>query len=233
MDSLADYRARHAIHYNLRMKEEQEKAAQIAAKLAEEQAERDRITQFNNSFIKKIDDLSIIILICDLPSVMVAYLTELNNDLETHITKWNDEKDVDMMKKLGDVIMKVFESVNQNNITKINFNNREDVNASKLISQTMNSILSKVGIQHEDDNLEVEYEMDCTADEEFARQLYLNEQAAVNHIPPNFMNNAAQPTRRQRRARQPQAGPDPNVDGVQPVVVPRPRGRPRRNPTAN
>jgi hypothetical protein len=130
-------------------------------------------------------------------------------------------------------LLKVFESVNNNNITKINFNNRDDIEISKQIRKTMNAILSKVGIQHEDDNLEVEYEMDCTADEEFARQLYLQEQATVNDLPVNI-NDV--PNRRQRRAaaaatprvRVPRVVIDPHADGVPPT--PRPRGRPRRNP---
>lgn len=235
MDNLADYRARHAMQYNQRVQEEREKETQIAAKLAAEHAERERINHFNNTFIKEVENLSVILLICDLPAVMSSHLNELNGNLELYISNWNDNKDAEMMKRLGDVVLKVFESVNQNNITKINFNNRDDIEVSKQIRLTMNSILSKVGIQHEDDNLEVEYEMDCTADEEFARQLYLEEQARVNPIPNNINDIAGPvPNRRQRRAaaattprvRVPRNVTDPHVDGVPPT--PRPRGRPRR-----
>ena len=248
MDNLAEYRARHSQQYNQRVKEEHEKELQIAAKLAAIHAERERINHFNNTFIKTVENLSTILLICDLPEVMSTHLNELNTNLESHITNWNDNKDPEMMKHLCDVVLKVFESVNQNNITKINFNNRNDIEISKQIRQTMNAILSKVGIQHEDDNLEVEYEMDCTADEEFARQLYLEDQARNNILPINFQNNPIDPlpNRRQRRRRniatnniEPvvnntntnvNANADVNVNTIIDTPRHRGRGRPRRNP---
>jgi len=244
MDNLAEYRARHAMQYNQRVKEERDKETLIAAQLAAEQEKRIKMDHEYNLLIKTIDNISIILLVCESSSIMTMQLEELNSSLNTYIDKYNISKDSEPMKGISDVVLKVFESLNQNSFTKINFNNVDDINASKHIRETMNIILSKVGIQHESDNLVVEYEMDCNEDEEIARRLYLEEERQINRVP-----NIVEQPRQQARERRPRAPRRPRVahvetnaqeaienTEVQPLqrinenvhVVHRPRGRPRR-----
>ena len=232
MDTLTEYRARHALEYQKRLQEEKIKEAQNALELAEKLAEEERIKAFNAAFIDDIVSCSVKLLLCNSSINMLEILAELNNNIDLNIHKWSDSNNTDinnqMMKKIVDAVLKVFESVNNNSITKINFNNRHDINTSKNIQQTMKSILNKVGIQHEDDNLEVNYEMDCSQDEEFAQRLYLEEQQRVNRLLPQQI--APHPNRRQPRAASvdiPQVHVDPRIDGVPPTPR-RGRGRPRR-----
>ena len=232
MDILTEYRAKHALEYQKRLQEEKIKEAQNALELAEKLAEEERIKVFNAAFIADIESSAVKLLLCKSSLQMLEILVELYNNIDLNIHKWSDSNNTDnqMMKKIVDAVLQVFESVNNNSITKINFNNRHDITTSKNIQQTMKSILSKVGIQHEDDNLEVNYEMDCSQDEEFAQRLYLEEQQRINNLMPHHI--APQPTRRQRRAASvdiPQVHIDPTIDGVPPTPR-RGRGRPRRNP---
>ena len=229
MESLAEYRARHALEYQKRVQEENAKAQIIAAELAEKLAEETRIREFNAAFITNIESCATKLLVCHDSAHMLEILLELDSNIEMHIHKFTSVNNVtsddqSIMKKIVDAVLKVFESVNNNTDTKINFNDREQINTSKAIQQTMKAILGKAGIQHEDENLEINYEMDCTQDEEFAQRLYLEEQQRVNALVPP-------PNRRQRRAASvniPRVHVDPHADGIPPT--PRGRGRPRRNP---
>ena len=236
MESLADYRAKHALEYQKRIQEEKAQEQRIAEELAEKLAEETRIREFNAAFITNIESCAIKLLVCHNSTQMLEILLDLDNNIDVHIHKFTsvNTDDQSMMKKIVDAVLKVFESVNNNTDTKINFNDREQINTSKAIQQTMKALLGKVGIQHTDDNLEVNYEMDCTQDEEFAQQLYLEEQQRVNarfpHIPP-APAPVPTPNRRQRRAAAiviPRVHVDPSTDGIPPT--PRGRGRPRRNP---
>jgi hypothetical protein len=255
MESLADYRAKHAVEYQKRLEEENAKAQRIEAELAEKLAEEQRVLAFNNAFIANIESCATKLLVCHHTMHMLEILLDLDSNIDTHIDKFKNVNNVNnvnnmnpnnqnMMKQIVDAVLKVFESVNNNTSAKINFNDREEINTSKCIQQTMKAILGKVGIQHEDENLEVNYEMDCTQDEEFAQQLYLEEQQRVNnHVPPPLLHNipnipnipnAPLPNRRQRRAASvniPRVHVDPREDGIPPT--PRGRGRPRRNQQQN
>lgn len=257
MDSLADYRARHALQYNQRVKEENDKEMLKAAQLAAEETKRIKMNDEYKILITNITDISIIVLVCESLVIMQMQLEEIKSSLTTYIDTYNITKDSEFMKGISDVVLKVFESVNHNTFTKINFNNIDDINASKNIRETMNILLSKVGIQHETDSLAVEYEMDCNEDEEIARRLYLEEENRVNTMP-NVVEERPIPQLYERPARRPraprppraprqniqaiveanvqEATPVPEVQPLQPLepnnenapIVPRPRGRPRR-----
>ena len=253
MDSLVDYRNRHAMAYNKRIQEEREKEALIAAANSAEEEKRNIMKNTHDLFIKNITDISIILLVCESASVMQFQLEQLNVSLTNHISTFNITKESEMMKSICTAVLKVFDSVNQNGFSKINFNNLEDVSNSKRICETMNTILSKVGIQHESDSVEVKYEMDCNQDEEIARRLYLEEENIINVLPNNVQQRFVEqniPNRPVRRPRQPRLprqpvvipvvnaqtpAPAQAVQPVQPIIentnavqVPRPRGRPRR-----
>ena len=231
MESLADYRAKHAMEYKKRLEEEAIKAEKLAAELAEKLAEEQRVLAFNNAFITNIESCATKLLICHHTMHMLEILLDLDSNIDTHIDKFKNvnPNNQNMMKQIVDAVLKVFESVNNNTCAKINFNDREEINISKQIQQTMKAIFGKVGIQHEDENLEINYEMDCTQDEEFAQQLYLEEQQRLNNLPLP-LQQPQQPNRRQRRVASvniPRVHVDPREDGIPPT--PRGRGRPRRN----
>jgi hypothetical protein len=220
------------MEYKKRLEEETIKAEKLAAELAEKLAEEERVRAFNAAFIENIESCATKLLVSYHSMHMLEILLDLDSNIDTHIDKFKNIniEAQSMMKLVVDAVLKVFESVNNNTSAKINFNDREEINISKQIQQTMKAILSKVGIQHEDENLEVNYEMDCTQDEEFAQQLYLEEQQRLNNLPPQQQL----PNRRQRRVASvnvPRVHVDPREDGIPPT--PRGRGRPRRNQAQN
>jgi hypothetical protein len=69
-------------------------------------------------------------------------------------------------------ILELFESVN-NTHAKINLHNPNDVNTSNDIRKLIRELLYDCGVldSNEDTSLDMEYDMDCSRDEEIARQL--------------------------------------------------------------
>jgi hypothetical protein len=228
MDLLSDYRAKHAMEYNNRIKLEQQKTQQSAEEIAKENERLIHIRNFNSAYIRNLEKIAVMLLVCESVVLMKTYIENLTTIINENIDKWNNEKDPEMMKQLTSSVLMILENVNNNTFYKINFNNTQEIEASNIIKMHMKNILNAVGIiQDENEILDVQYDMDCTADEEYARQLFAEEQQRHNNnLPP-------QGNRRQRRAAAaaiPILPTQPNTNGTD--IVPRRRGRPRRNPLA-
>ena len=231
LNDLVAYRAKHALQYTKRIQELTEKEAQFAAKEAAAAAERERIMRFNNAFIDEIVNVSLIISYSDSLEDILRVLEDLHTHIVSHIAQWNEEKDAQMMKKIVDAVLQVFECINQNKTTKVNFHKHNDVLSSKKIHTVMNAIFSIVGIQHESDSIDIHYDMDCSKDEELAQRLQRElqqrptypvhaDQTINANIPslyvPEIHNGAA-------------AAPGGHEAPAAAPIVRRPRGRPRRH----
>jgi hypothetical protein len=70
--------------------------------------------------------------------------------------------------KLSQIGLDLIEAINTNPHISIDFNNTIHVTASQEVQKTVKEILGLCGL---DDTLEVQYNMDCSRDEEIARQL--------------------------------------------------------------
>jgi hypothetical protein len=70
--------------------------------------------------------------------------------------------------KLSQIGLDLVETINTNKFTMTDFNNHVHVLMSRDVHAIVKSILSLCGI---DDNIEVQYEMDCSQDEEIARRM--------------------------------------------------------------
>jgi hypothetical protein len=70
--------------------------------------------------------------------------------------------------KLAQIGLGLVEAINTNGFISIDFNNTIHVTASQEVQITVKSILGRCGI---DDTIEVQYNMDCSRDEELAREL--------------------------------------------------------------
>ncbi len=77
-------------------------------------------------------------------------------------------KDTLDKQKLAQIGMNLVESINTNPYISIDFNNTIQVTASQEVQKTIKVILGLCGI---DDDIEIQYNMDCSRDEEIARQL--------------------------------------------------------------
>ena len=63
--------------------------------------------------------------------------------------------------------LKVLDAINNNQAIKTDFNNRMQVRTSQEVQENVKKILELCGIE----GVEVNYEMDCSQDEDIARQL--------------------------------------------------------------
>jgi hypothetical protein len=102
------------------------------------------------------------------------------DEIKTHVTMNQIKKTVDEMleiiesnkeldkQKLSQIGMSLVEAINTNKFTVTDFSNQIHVLMSRDVHAIVKSILSLCGI---DDTIEVQYDMDCTRDEEIARQL--------------------------------------------------------------
>ncbi len=105
-------------------------------------------------------------------------LEKFVEDIKTHTTMNQIKKTVNEMletiddkldkQKLSQIGLSLVEAINTNKFTVTDFNNQTHVLMSRDVHEIVKSILSLCGI---DDTIEVQYEMDCSRDEEIARQL--------------------------------------------------------------
>ena len=80
-------------------------------------------------------------------------------------------------------------AINTNPFISIDFNNTIHVTASQEVQKVVKEILDQCGI---DDDIEVEYNMDCSLDEELARELA----TTVEPIPPVVRRPRGRPRKR-------------------------------------
>ena len=107
-------------------------------------------------------------------------LKKLVEDIKTHTTMNQIKTTVNEMletiesdealdkQKLSQIGLDLVETINTNKFTVTDFNNHIHVLMSRDVHAIVKSILSLCGI---DDSIEVQYDMDCSQDEEIARQL--------------------------------------------------------------
>ena len=121
------------------------------------------------------------------------------DEIKTHVTMNQIKKTVDEMleiiesnkeldkQKLSSIGLSLVEAINTNTFIVTDFSNQIHILMSRDVHAIVKSILSLCGI---DDNIEVQYDMDCSMDEEIARQL-------AQEAPPPI---ARRPRGRPRRA---------------------------------
>lgn len=105
-------------------------------------------------------------------------LEKLVEDVKTHTNMSQIKKTVQEMlkiiddkldkQKLSQIGLVLVEAINTNQFTMTNFNNQNHILMSRDVHEIVKSILNLCGI---DDTIEVQYDMDCSRDEEIARQL--------------------------------------------------------------
>ena len=135
----------------------------------------------------------------------IENLEKLVEDIKTHTTMNQIKKTVNEMleiieseeealdkQKLSQIGLGLVEAINANRFTVTDFNNQLHVLTSRDVHAIVKSILSLCGI---DDTIEVQYDMDCSRDEEMARRMSVE--------PPVLRRRRARPaSARPRRASQ-------------------------------
>ncbi len=110
----------------------------------------------------------------------IQKLEKLVEDIKAHTTMNQIKTTVNEMletiesdealdkQKLSQIGLDLVETINTNKFTMTDFNNHVHVLMSRDVHAIVKSILSLCGI---DDSIEVQYEMDCSQDEEIARRM--------------------------------------------------------------
>lgn len=179
------------------------------------------------------------------PSMVCDALAVIFRGLEETKDVWGSD-DI-AASRIKECIMLLFESAAH---VHIQFNDAAQVEASKAIRSRMRDILACCGVLGEsDEDLEMEFDMDCSRDEEIARQLAAEmEQEAYGGFeapeptipfpmalvePPAPVLGLRQPRRRTRRAAVPRV-PDGFTEEqpADPQIPPPPRQRRRRTARA-
>lgn len=185
MDLLGDYRSLHHQRYleRERLREEEEKV-----RLAAEQAEKQRIQEY-------VADLHVFCNVLE----SACCIAEAKQVLENI----KDKLDVNIKHEdLLGIGGKILEVLHSNPNVKINLLEPSDIQASQDIKELSKLILTTLGLDASD--IDLEFEMDCSKDEEIARALAES-----------------------------WGSPLPALPIINPPVIPRRRGRPRKNRDTN
>jgi len=96
------------------------------------------------------------------------YIESLANHTTLDQVKNTTTEILEFVEKAGsDFGLKVLDAINNNQAIKTDFNNRMQIRMSQQVQENVKKILELCGIE----GVEVNYEMDCSQDEEIARQL--------------------------------------------------------------
>jgi len=87
-----------------------------------------------------------------------------------------EDPDIDKQ-KLGPIGLSLVEAINTNKFITVDFHNTIEVTASQEVQRIVKTVLKICGV---DDDIEVQYTMDCSRDEELARELA----QTVDPVPP-------------------------------------------------
>jgi hypothetical protein len=137
-------------------------------------------------------------------------ISEIHESVHTISGLITENQELLEKQTLSQVGLELLDALNTNVHTKTNFNNASQVSMSRDVQQTVKHVLTICGVIVNDDDIEVNYDMDCSRDEEVARQLAQD----LANAP---FNPLLQPI-----------PPLPEVPHHQPPQPRRPRGRPRR-----
>lgn len=167
MDQLSDYKDIHRQRYlereNKRKVEQEEEQKKLEDELKKIEKEQKRIEKECKKQEEALNQLSIYcnhIMVSDKLADIDRLLTKLHTFLKK--SKINHPS-------LNGRGMDLLESVNANPNIHINLMDKREVKLSNKMKETLKSVLALLGVDAQDMNLE--YEMDCTNDEDIARRL--------------------------------------------------------------
>lgn len=188
MDPLAEYRAvQHARYLERERQREAAEAAATAVVEAEALALREAAERANNAW------LDIHTRIAEIKQYTVIFqvneaVKNLHDVLQRFVEDGVLERRSDTLAQLG---MELLDAINNNAHIKTDFSNQIQVRLSHTVRENVQKILAMCNVITQEEDLDVNYEMDTSRDEELARQL-------ADELPPA---PAPAPARRRGRPR--------------------------------
>lgn len=167
MDQLSDYKDIHRQRYlerenkrKIEQEEEQKRLEEERKKIEEEQKRLEKERKKQEEALNQLSIYCNHIMVSDNLSDIDRLLTKLHAFLKKSKIEHSS-----LISKGMDLL----ESVNTNPNIHINLMDQREVNLSNKMKDTLKSVLTLLGMDAQDMNLE--YEMDCTDDEDIARRL--------------------------------------------------------------
>jgi hypothetical protein len=194
-DALQDYRALHHARYLERERQRAEADAKLQAAERETAAKRDQAWSAVHSKISEIRQHTTNYEIRESVDSLLGVLTE------------TVDQQVLEQKTLTELGMDLLDAINTNENIKTDFSNPTQVQMSRAIKESVKKALNLCNVIMENEDLDVNYEMDCSRDAELAQELARA-----------LMLGAATDD------------PDDDVPPPPAAPAPRRRGRPRRTP---
>jgi hypothetical protein len=199
---MEEYRRKHAEQYMKRMKEQEEarmlELQKEQERLEAQRIEEERVRKVVDTVVQSLERTATAILIADSPIPISHSLSHTFEVVKEHFDTWSASETNKTI--VNTQVIQLFENINTNQTTVVNLNKADETIASRTIQNVMKELLKLCGI---DDNLAVEIDMDCSRDEELARQLAATNPFTynVNNIPRNAPTPAPVPITRARATR--------------------------------
>jgi signal recognition particle GTPase len=201
MDALQDYRALHHARYLERERQRAEANAELQAVEREVAAKRDQAWYAVHTKISEIRQHK------------TNY--QIRESVDSLLETLADTVDQQLLEKntLTELGMDLLDAINTNENIKTDFSNPAQVQLSRAIKENVKKALSLCNVIMENEDLDVNYDMDCSRDAELAQELASALMLGAVDGNDMFVN------------------PDPDDDAPPPAApAPRRRGRPRRTP---
>lgn len=209
MDALHDYRALHHARYLERERQRAEADAELQAAECEAAAKRDQAWSAVHTKISEIRQLT------------TNY--QIRESVDSLLGTLADTVDQQLLEKktLTELGMDLLDAINTNENIKTDFSNPAQVQLSRAIKESVKKALSLCNVIMENEDLDVNYEMDCSRDAELAQELARALMLGTGNAVGMFGDRDRDPD----RDRDDDAPPPPPA-----APAPRRRGRPRRTP---
>jgi hypothetical protein len=163
MEQLADYRLKHSQKYQERVELERLEEKRI-------KDEQDHLEYIISTVIENLINTNNNIISTNSPTEMANILHNGLGVVREYQDVWKTNEVAFM--QIKQLVMELLESVNNNLKTVINFSKEEEVIASIGIKDFMKEYLRLTDvIGEEDEELKIEYDMDCSNDENYAKYL--------------------------------------------------------------
>ena len=203
--ALQDYRALHHARYLERERQRMQTDAELQAAERKAAEKRDQAWEAVHVKISELRQHTTIYQIKGSVDTLLETLTDVAN------------QQVLEQKMLSELGMDLLNAINTNEHIKTDFSNPAQVQLSRTIKESVKKALSMCNVIMENEELDVNYEMDCSRDGELAQELA---RALMLETGSDLDNNAL-PT------------PAAPVPAPAAPAAPRRRGRPRRTPPPN
>jgi hypothetical protein len=173
MEGLEEYRRTQFLKYQLRCQDAESQREKTLRAEEEENTrllqEAERVRQCYDTVVVCVEQAIMQVKVATTLQTVVNVVQAMHQTLQGLCETWSKVPDNDLLKA---AVMQLFQCINDNRNIQVRITETEQLSASTYIQETMRDVLMSTGILEKgDDVLCLEYDMDCSNDEELARTL--------------------------------------------------------------